>query len=95
MNKSVINYKYSAHELTDEELLTEEELFLLTEETEALIIKVCSNITVKNQLRNPHSLILKHQEDMKIRKQKEKEFRENSFLFNKYTSRDTHYTNFS
>jgi len=94
VRKSVINYKYNANELSDEELLIEEELSLLTDETKQLIKKKCNSIVVKNQLRNAHQLILNHQEEIKLRKQKEKELRENSFLYNRYSSKEIVYKNY-
>ncbi|MBY6756717.1 hypothetical protein HYH82_05230 [Clostridium botulinum] len=73
ISKSIIKYKYSSNELTDENLLTlkDEELSLLTEETRNIIHKKCDNIEVKNQLRNPHKHIVDHQEEMVSRKKKE------------------------
>lgn len=91
---SIIKYKYNSKELSDEELLGLGELGLLSEETKLLIKEKCNNTIVKKQLRNPHSLIIKHQEEMKLRKQKEKELKENSFRYNFYASRDIKYTNF-
>jgi len=94
VHKSVINYKYNVSELSDEELLAEEELSLLTDETKELIKKKCNSIVVKNQLRNAHQLILNHQEEIKLRKQKEKEFRGNSFLYSRYSNKEIIYKNY-
>ncbi|WP_102398913.1 hypothetical protein [Haloimpatiens massiliensis] len=96
VRKSIIKYKYNANELNDERLLIlkDEELSLLTDETKILIKKKCDNIVVKNQLRNPHQLILDHQEEMMVRKQKEKELRESRFFINRYSSEEVLYKNF-
>jgi hypothetical protein len=97
VHNSIIKYKYSANELTDEKLLIlkNEELSLLTDETKMFINKKCVDLMVKNQLRNPHQLILNHQEEMKFRKQKEKELREDKFLLKRFPYREIMYTNFN
>lgn len=96
VRKSIIKYKYNANELNDERLLIlkDEELSLLTDETRILIKNKCDNIVVKNQLRKPHQLILDHQEEMMLRKQKEKELRESRFFINRYSSEEVLYKNF-
>lgn len=96
VQKSIIKYKYNSNELTDEQLvaLKEEELSLLTDETKVLIKKKCYDIVVKEQLRNPHQLILNHQEEMILRKKKEKELRENRFFYNRYSNGEILYKNF-
>lgn len=96
VHKSIIKYKYNANELTDEQLetLKDEELSLLTDDTKVLIKKKCSNIVVKDQLRSPHQLILNHQEEIILRKKKEKELRENRFFINRYSSEEVLYKNF-
>lgn len=73
VSKSIIKYKYSSNELTDENLITlkDEELSLLTEETRNIIHKRYENIEVKNQLRNPHKHIVDYQEEIVSRKKKE------------------------
>lgn len=97
VHKSIIKYKFNANELTDEKLLLlkDEELSLLTDETKMLINKKCADPIVKNQLRNPHQLILNHQEEMKFRKQKKKELNEKRYIFNRYSSGEIRYTNFN
>ncbi|MFL0270077.1 hypothetical protein [Candidatus Clostridium radicumherbarum] len=96
VRKSIINYKYNANELTDEKLhmLADGELSLLTDETKMVINKKCAKVVVKGQLRSPHQLILNHQQEMLLRKQKEKELKERSLLFNRYSSSEVVYKNF-
>lgn len=86
VRKSKINYMYNSTELSEEDLLIlkDQELSLLTEESRVIIKEKCNNVIVKNQLRNPHQLILDHQDEMLLRKKKEKEFKEKNYLFNRY-----------
>lgn len=76
---------YNSKELSDEDLsiLKDQELSLLTEESRVIIQEKCNNVIVKNQLRNPHQLIIDHQDEMLLRKKKEKEFKEKNYLFNR------------
>lgn len=64
----VIKYRSDLKELTDEELLSNKELYLFTEQTKEYILDRCSKIQIKSQLRNPHRLIEKHKEGIKDRK---------------------------
>ncbi|TCZ71458.1 hypothetical protein E0485_22670 [Paenibacillus albiflavus] len=75
----VIKYKHYVKQLTDEELENKEGLFLLTDETKEYISEVCSKIVVKNQLRDPHPLIVEHQEEMQYRKKRDKEVERANF----------------
>ncbi|EES50412.1 hypothetical protein NE172_15090 [Clostridium botulinum] len=83
VRKSKINYMYNSTELSDEDLsiLKDQELSLLTEESRVIIQEKCNKVIVKNQLRNPHQLILDHQDEMLLRKKKEKEFKEKKLSF--------------
>lgn len=96
VRKSKINYMYNSTELSDEDLsiLKDQELSLLTEESRVIIQEKCNNVIVKNQLRNPHQLILDHQDEMLLRKKKEKEFKEKNYLFNRYNDEEILKRNF-
>lgn len=77
----VIKYKYDVKKLTDEELKSGEEMFLLTDDTKNYIKEVCSKITVKSQLRDPHPLIVEHQEEILYRKKRDKAVERASFNY--------------
>ncbi|MCA1291912.1 hypothetical protein LBW89_02650 [Paenibacillus sp. alder61] len=68
----VIKYKHDVKNLKDEELESGEGMFLLTDDTKNYIKETCSKIEVKSQLREPHPLIVEHQEEMKYRKSRDK-----------------------
>lgn len=74
----VIKYKSNINELADDELRSEEELSLLTEETKIFIKDMCSKIQVPAQLRNPHQLITDHKQESFYRKNPEKRERDRS-----------------
>jgi len=69
----IIKYRCNLNELSDEELISGEELYLFNDDTKKYIIEKCSNIKVKNQLRNTHKLIEEHKELRKVRKKNEKD----------------------
>ena len=96
VRKTIINYKYNAYELTDDKLLIlkNEELSLLTDESKQFIKGKCNNVIVKNQLRNPHQLVINHQEEIVNRKQKEKELKERRLLFSRFYSEEVTYKDF-
>lgn len=73
-----IKYKLNIGELTDDQLRSEEELSLLTEETKSFIKEVCSKIQVPAQLRNPHPLITDHKQETFYRNNPEKRERDRS-----------------
>lgn len=75
----VIKFKYDAKQLSDEELENMEGMFLLTDESKEYIKEVCSKIVVKNQLRDPHPLIVEHQEEMQYRKKRDREVERANF----------------
>lgn len=68
----IIKYRKNYKELPDEELLKKDELCLLTDETKAYIRKMCTEVKIPRQLRNPHYLILDHQKEIIYRKHPEK-----------------------
>lgn len=69
----VIKLKMDIEKLTDDELNSNEELNLLSDDTVKFIRDKCSKIQVKNQLRNPHRLIIAHKEGIANRKKRGKE----------------------
>lgn len=69
----VIKYKTDIEKLDDDELVSDEDLNLLSEETIKFILEKCSNVQVKNQLRLPHRLIIEHKEEVINKKKKPKE----------------------
>lgn len=75
----VIKFKTNIKKLSDDELLSDEELNLLSDETIRFIHDKCSKIQVKNQLRNPHRLIIEHKERVIYRKKRGKELKQESF----------------
>lgn len=64
----VIKYKSELEKLNDNELVSDEDFNLLSDETIKFILDKCSMIQVKNQLRTPHILIHEHKEESKNRK---------------------------
>ncbi|AFL99875.1 hypothetical protein Desde_1456 [Desulfitobacterium dehalogenans ATCC 51507] len=74
-----IKFRGDIDQITDAELMSEEELSLLTEETRTLIRETCSQIQVKSQLRNPHDLITKHKEEIAYRKKRDRDLQQASF----------------
>lgn len=77
----IIKYKHDVNELSDSELLVDEELNLLTEETKTYIKEKCANVHVNKILRNPHSLIIEYQKELENRHQKEKELKQSSGFY--------------
>jgi hypothetical protein len=80
----VIKYRPDIDKLTDYELKASKDLFLLTDDTISFINETCSQIQVKNQLRNPHSLIIEHKEECFYRRKRDKELKNASFNTNYY-----------
>lgn len=74
-----IKFRANIDQITDAELMSEEELSLLTEETRTLIRETCSQIQVKSQLRNPHDLIKKHKDEIAYRKKRDRDLQQASF----------------
>jgi hypothetical protein len=81
-----IKYKSDIKELTDEELMKDEEFSLLSEETKKLIKDTCSEIKIMGQLRNAHDLIIEHKGEIKYRKKRDKELKKASFNSRYYDS---------
>lgn len=75
----LIKYKKSIEHMTDQELKGEEELSLLTDETKSFIGQQCAEVCAKDKLRNPHTLILKHKEEITYRKKRDRELRRADF----------------
>lgn len=69
----VIKYKSELEELNDNELVSDVDFNLLSNETIKFIFDKCSMIQVKTQLRTPHILIYEHKEESKNRKMQNKE----------------------
>ena len=74
-----IKYKAEMEQLTDDELASEEELSLFSDDTKVFIRKTCSQIEVKNQLRDPHHLITEHKEEIAYRKKRDKKLKQADF----------------
>lgn len=72
----VIKYKPNFEELSDEELRSNEDLSLLTDETKEFIKTTCLKVQVPTQLRNPHKLITDHEKESLYRKHPEKRERD-------------------
>ncbi|MDK2986615.1 MAG: hypothetical protein PWQ96_2259 [Clostridia bacterium] len=81
-----IKYRVDIQQLTDAELMADEELSLLSEETIEFIRETCSQIQVKGKLRNPHSLITEHKEEVIYRKKRDKALKQASFSSSYYAS---------
>jgi hypothetical protein len=78
-----IKYKTDIDKLTDAELAAaSDELSLLSEETKAQIREICSQLQVKDQLRNPHHLIIEHQAEIVNRKKRDTELKRASLISN-------------
>jgi len=88
-----IKYKADIKEFTDEELMVDEELSLLSVETKKLIADTCSQIQVKNQLRNPHNLIIEHKEEIINRRKRDKALNQKGASSIYYPSEKNSYRN--
>lgn len=71
----VIKFREDLENMSDEELLSNKEFNLLTEETVLYIKEQCNKIKVPGQLRNACKEILDHAEEMEIRKKRDKELK--------------------
>lgn len=80
----VIKYKSNVDKYSDDELKDMKGLSLLTDDTIQYINKVCSDIEVKKQLRNPHKLIKQHKIESTYRKKRDKELQQASFNIDYY-----------
>jgi hypothetical protein len=87
----VIKYRADIDQLTDAELMSDEELSLYREETKIFIRETCSKILVKGQLRNPHNLITAHKEEVTYRRKRDKVLKQASFNSNYYASEKSKY----
>ncbi|MCQ1530071.1 hypothetical protein [Lutispora saccharofermentans] len=74
-----IKYRTGIEQLTDAELMADEELCLLKDETKKLIKDICSQVQVKGQLRSPHHLITEHKEEVIYRKKRDKALKQANF----------------
>lgn len=80
----VIKLKTDIENFSDDELISNNELNLLSEETIRFINEKCSKIRVKNQLRNPNQMIIDHKEECIYRKKRDKALKNASFNLNYY-----------
>jgi disulfide oxidoreductase YuzD len=71
----LIKYRDDLDDMSDEELLSYNELNLLTDETILYIKEQCNKIIVSGQLRNACKEILDHIEEMERRKKRDRELR--------------------
>lgn len=69
----VIKFKADLKKLSDDELVSDEELNLLSEQTITFIKDKCSKVQVKNQLRDPHRLVIEHKNGLVHRRKMSKE----------------------
>lgn len=74
-----IKYRSDIDKYSDVELQSMKGLSLLTDGTIRYVNEICSNIEVKNQLRNPHNLIKQHKDELMYRKRRDKELQQASF----------------
>lgn len=88
----VIKFKTDLKKLSDDELVSNEELNLLSEQTVKFIKDKCSKVQVKNQLRDPHRLIIEHKNGLVHRKKMSKETKQISSYHN-YTVIETNKEN--
>lgn len=86
-----VKYRADVDTLTDTELMSDEELFLLKDETKAFIRERCSQVQVKSQLRNPHHFIDEHKQEIIYRKKRDKALKQASFNSNYYASEKSKY----
>ncbi|HBY19787.1 MAG: hypothetical protein A2Y24_01475 [Clostridiales bacterium GWE2_32_10] len=86
-----IKYKKSIKLATDEELSNKEELYLLTDESKELIKNKCSQVEIKQQLRNLHKFITEHKEEKEYRKKRDDELTNARFNFHYKKSTDIEY----
>ncbi|ADL50594.1 hypothetical protein [Clostridium cellulovorans] len=84
----VIKFKTAMENFSDNELTSDEELNLFSEETVSFIKDKCSEIKVDAKLKNPHNLILEHKEGTLLRKKREKEFKQKSLNSKYYYDED-------
>ncbi|UOQ84656.1 hypothetical protein [Gracilibacillus salinarum] len=69
----VIKYRTDLENIGEDVVSSKEELHLLRDESKKFIKDKCSNLKVSNQLRNPHSLISDHKEEINYRKKRDRE----------------------
>lgn len=81
-----IKYRTDMEQLTDAELMADEELSLLKDETKKFIRDVCSQVQVKGQLRSPHHLITEHKEEVTYRKKWDKALKQANFSSTYYAN---------
>jgi len=86
-----IKYRADINQLTDVELMSDDEFSLLRDETKRLITETCSQIQVKGQLRNPNKLITEHKEEVIYRKKRDKALKRANFNSNYYASEKEKY----
>lgn len=87
----VIKYRTDFEQLSDDELLCDEDLSLLREETKIFIRETCSQIQVKGQLRNPHHLITEHKEEVINMRKRDKELKQVNSASDYYSSSNSKY----
>lgn len=81
-----IKYRIDIEQLTDAELMADEEFSLLKEETKNFIRETCSRIQVKGHLKNAHRLINEHKEEIIYRKKRDKALKQANFSSSYYAS---------
>ncbi len=81
-----IKYRADLEQLTDAELIVDEDLSLLSEETKKLIKETCAQVQVKGKLRSPHRLIIEHKEEIDYRKKRDKALKQANFSSSYYVS---------
>lgn len=81
-----IKYRTDIEQLTDTDLMADEDLNLLKEETKTFIKETCSQIQVRGQLRNPHHLIIEHKEEVVYRRKRDKALKQANFSTSYYAS---------
>lgn len=87
-----IKYRADIENLTDAQLMVNEEFSLLKEETKIFIKEKCAQIQVKDQLRNPHRLITEHKEGIKYKKKSDKKLNQTKVNTNYYASAKGEYS---
>lgn len=87
----VIKYRTDIEQISDAELESEIGLNLLREETKTFIKETCAQVQVKGHLRNPHSLITEHKEEVIYRRKREKALKQASFSTNYYATEKSKY----
>lgn len=62
-----ISISKNVHTLSDAELLSDEPLYIYSESSKELILKIRNSVAIPSQLRNPDHLIQEHKDEMRYR----------------------------